>query len=239
MKRKIVTCLSLIVCICTLAGCGQKIQNVSINIDHAENPVVLSVFHCKELEGKEDVIDASTITSNEKGNIVTVSTCFDWGDEFDGSYNASAKELKSAVFSFDVEAQEYYDLVCGPNYYDLIMWGTVRDADKILITYGEEIELQGVTGDFSAFVYVLSDDCPMQFGQDIITVFGTLEETGNVVLSWDGEKFTLFSDKKITNCKAITEPSHRDEEFTTEAESTGTSFDISIVDGKPVFSDIE
>ena len=235
MKR--ILCVGLF-CVLMLTGCGEKIQNVSISIDNAENPVVLSVYNCEELEGKKDTIKGSEVTSNEKGNIIEVSSSSDFGDSFSGSYKAAANGLKNYKICFDVDKQvdEFWDrpVTCGVNYYDLVMNGAAKDADKILISYGKSIELQGVTGDFSAFVYVLSEDSSLQFGQSIITVSGTLEKTGNVTLECNGEKFILSANTEITNCKAVTENNERTEEFVDEADGARTAFEITVSDGKPM-----
>lgn len=235
MKR--IICVGLF-CMLTLTGCGEKIQNASISINNSENPVVLSVYNCEELEGREDTIKGSEIISNEKGNIVEVSTCSDFGDSFNGTYNLAAKGLKNSTICFDVDKQvdEFLDrpVTCGVNYYDLVMDGIAKDADKILITYGKNIELQGVTGDFSAFVYVLSKDSQLQFGQSMITVSGTVENTGNVALEWNGESFVLSANTEITNCKAVTENNERTEEFVDEADGARTAFEITVSDGKPM-----
>lgn len=232
-----------------LAGCGlqsgepdtpseteKNIQHISLSIDEAENPVFVTVENCAELEGRKDMIRGSKVFSNEKGSIAEVFSCSDFGTAFFGSYDVSAEHLENATVCFGVSKQRYADITCGVNYYDLIMDGSAKDCDSIRITYNKSVELQGVTGDFSVFLFTLSDRCPMQFDQAMITVSGTLAETGNVALTWDGERFTLKADTEITNCKAVTEISERTEEFIDEAETGGTVFEITVAEGKPTIT---
>ncbi len=251
MKRFIYLLFTLVICVTAFAGCGQQsgeldnpseteqnIQHISLSIDEAENPVYVSVENCAELEGRKDMIRGSKVFSNEKGSIAEVFSCSDFGTAFFGSYDVSAVDLDKGTICFDVQKQRYANISCGVNYYDLIMDGEVKDCDSIRVTYNKNVELRGVTGDFSIFIFTLSDRCPMQFGQAMITVSGTIAETGNVELTWDGERFTLKADTEITNCKAVTEISNRTEEFIDEAESSGTMFEITVADGKPIITGI-
>lgn len=246
MKRLISLILVLVLCITAMAGCtsspestnpptetGVNIRHVMLSIDEAENAVALTVENCAELKGRKDMIRGTTVLGNEKGGISQVFSCSDFGTAYFGSYDVTAEHLENATFCFGVSEQEYAPITCGVNYYDLVMDGTAMDCESIRITYCKSVELQGVTGDFTIYLFLLSDDCPMQFGQAMITVSGSVADTANVSLVWDGEKFTLEADAEITNCKAVTENSDRTESFTAEAEAGGTAFQIVVTEGKP------
>lgn len=249
MKCLLSIILAFTLCISALTGCTifsentndptepeVNIQHVMLSIDEAENPVFVTVENCAELEGRKDMIRGSTVFGNDSGSIAEVFSCSDFGTAFFGSYDVTAEHLENATFCFGVSKQEYAPITCGVNYYDLIMDGTAMDCESIRITYSKSVELHGVTGDFSVFLFPLSDDCPMQFGQSMITVSGTLAETGNVALNWDGEKFTLEADTQISSCKAVTETSNRTEKFTDEAGADGAVFQITVTEGKPVIA---
>lgn len=249
MRRLVYLLIMFVICMTVLVGCNHQnevsdnppeteknIQHVILNINEAENPVFVSVENCPELEGRKDMIDGTDIKSNNNGSIVKLFSCNDFNTAFFGSYEASAVDLDSGTICFDIQKQRYSTVVCEVNYYDLIMNGEAKDCESILITYNEGVELRNITGEFSIFVFTLSDMCPMQFGQSMITVSGTVDETGNVVLNWDGEKFTLKSDTMISNCKAVTEEAQRTKEFIDTEPSTGTIYEIYVWNGIPIIT---
>lgn len=248
MKKLLFIILSLLLCVAALAGCAVKddkpntaeenIQRVMVSLDDAEMPVYLTVENLPAFEGKKDMINASHVMSNEKGAIAKVNTCADFGSVFSGTYEVTGEHLEKATFCFKPYKQKLEPITCGINYYDLMMDGTAIDCDSIAVTYGKSVVMKAVNSDFEIFIYTLSEDCEMQFGQSMITVSGSLAEPGTVDLSWDGTKFTLASDKTIADCKAVTEVSDRTEQYTADADIYGTAFEITVADGKPVIKGI-
>ena len=249
MKGLLSIILVFTLCITAMAGCtnssenthtptesGVNIQHVMLGIDEAENAVSVTVENCAELEGREDMIRGTTVLGNINGSFAEVFSCSDFGTAFFGSYDVTAEHLENATFCFGVSKQEYAPITCGVNYYDLMMDGTATDCKSIRITYSKSVELLDVTGDFSIFLFPLSDDCPMQVGQSMITVSGSIADTGNVALNWNGEKFILEADAEITNCKVVTEVSDCTEQFTDEADAAGQVFQITVTEGKPVIA---
>lgn len=249
MKRLLSIILVFTLCITAMAGCtnssentltptesGVNIQHVMLGINEAENAVSVTVENCAELEGRENMIRGTTVLGNINGSFAEVFSCSDFGTAFFGSYDVTAEHLENATFCFGVSKQEYAPITCGVNYYDLMMDGTATDCKSIRITYSKSVELLDVTGDFSIFLFPLSEDCPMQFGQSMITVSGSIADTGNVALNWNGDKFILEADTQISSCKAVTETSNRTEEFTAESGADGTVFQITVTEGKPVIA---
>ncbi len=248
MKKPVFVILSLLLCASALAGCAvrnskpvtaeKNIQRVLADLENAELPVYLTVEKLPAFEGKKDMINASKVTGSEKGAIAKVNTCADFGTVFSGTYEVTGEHLEKAAFCFKPSKQKLEPITCGVNYYDLIMDGTAIDCGSIAVTYGKSVELQAVNGDFKIFIFTLSDACPMQFGQAMITVSGSLAEPGAVNLSWDGTKFTLASDKAIADCKAVTEAADRSAKYSADADVCGTAFEITVADGKPAIKGI-
>lgn len=249
MKKMCCVLIVFTLCVTALAGCGvndkdnqypseDNIQKVMVSIEDAEMPVYLTVENLPAFEGKKDMINGSHIKSNEKGSISKMNTCADFGSVFSGTYEVSGEHLEDAVFCFKPYPQKLEPITCGINFYDLIMDGAALDCKSIAVTYGKSVELKAVNGEFKIFFYILSEKCEMQFGQSMITVSGSLSESGTVKLSWDGTKFTLVSDKTIADCKAVTEVSNRSEQYSADADICGTAFEIAVEEGKPVIKGI-
>lgn len=141
--------------------------------------------------------------------------------------------LEKATVCFDVTPQLYSPLTCGVNYYDLIMNGTAVKCGRIEITYGEKITISGLIGDFSMFLFTLSDNCPMQFGCDMITISGVADSKSTVSLSWDGKTFILDADQQLTAVTVKAEPSDRKTNQIAECGDTAKNYRIKIVEGIP------
>lgn len=247
MKKLFCILLTLILCVSALASCKDRtkddektvyeehnVKRCMINLDDAEMPIFLTAENHPDFEGKKDLINAAYVMSNNKGGIVKVNTCANYGNTYSGTYEVSGEHLEDATFCFELKEQIRQPIACSVNYYDHILQGSALNCDYILVTYGESVEMKGVTSDFEIFVYVFSDDCPLQFDESIITVSGNLAESGNINLEWKETKFTLISDIPIAACKAVAEVSNRSEQYAAEADAEGTEFEISVSDGKPV-----
>lgn len=218
----------------TQPSAEHEIDRMLLDIEYAENPVFVRIEGSDAFTGQKDMIDATDVTGLEPGIVEEVMSCSDFGHYFSGTYLVTGKQLEDTTVSFERSSQLWEPLYTGINYYDLIMYGKAMDCEEVQITYGKEVKLVNVTGDFSIFLFTLSDNCPMQFGCDIVTVEGTTEEPATLSLVWDGEKFQLYSDIPLAKLCVIAEPANRQTEQYIILPEACIEYTFRIVDGVPV-----
>lgn len=246
MKRILTAVMALALCLAILTGCRiviggttnqegeHEIQRLLLTVDHAEQPVFVTIQGSKKFDGLKDMILGSDTMGLRERIIEEVVSCSDFGEFFSGNYSVSGSHLEMATVCFQRGTQKTEPLVCGVNYYDLILQAGAMDAEEVFLTYGKSITQTRVKGDFSFLIFPLSENCPMRFDASRITITGTVRSPAEVSLNWDGEKFTLSSDSPLSDITIIAESSGQEEPGILEAGGACMTFPFRIANGMPV-----
>lgn len=234
-------------CISLLSGCVFPIGNVTEPVDNheitvmqltlekAENPVCVRIDGSTEFEGLRDYINGSTVARMGARPIISeVLRCADFGDHYGGSYTVKGNHLEDTTVCFQTRAQEWEPITCGVNYYDLIVEASAKTCDEIHIAYGNEVTMTKVSGDFSIFLFTLSESSPMQVGVQMMEVSGTAEEGTTLSLIWDGTQFQLTADKALAAVRVVAEPYDEELIQALDLPDSSTAYTFQFQDGVPV-----
>lgn len=249
MKKLLSLLTATALCVFLLSGCVFPIGNVTtvepvdnhevtvmqLTLEKAENPVKVHIKGSEDFEGLKDIINGSTVARmGDKHLISEVLRCADFGDHYGGSYTVKGNHLENTTVCFQTRAQEWGPITCGVNYYDLIVEASAMTCDEVHIAYGNEVTMTKVSGDFSIFLFTLSESSPMQFGAEMMEVFGTAEEGTTLSLTWDAEQFRLTADKRLAAVQVVAAPNDEELRNTLDLPESSGAYTFRFQDGVPV-----
>ena len=107
-------------------------------------------------------------------------------------------------------------------------------CDEVHIAYGNEVTMTKVSGDFSVFLFTLSESSPMQVGVQMMEVSGTAEEGTTLSLIWDGTQFQLTADKALAAVRVVAEPYDEELIQALDLPDSSTAYTFRFQDGVPV-----
>lgn len=250
MKKKLLSLLTAAaLCVPLLSGCmisdepvtsvgpvdTHEVTVMQLILEKAENPVCVRIDGSEEFEGLKDYINGSTVAQmGDRQLISEVLRCADFGDHYGGSCTVRGNQLEDATVCFLTQPQEWEPIACGVNYYDLIVEASAMNCEEVHIAYGNEVTMTKVSGDFSIFLFTLSERSPMQFGAEMMEVSGTAEEGTTLSLTWDGEQFRLTADKALTAVRVVAEPYDEELLQALNLPESNTAYTFRFQDGVPV-----
>ena len=205
MIRKISFLMAAVLLLLMAAGCelpgrdtpndaadGESLDWQILHIEQSEGPVQITASGCAAFEGKVDIINATEITGG--GIVSQVSTCADWGDHFDGSYDIEGEGSRAARYTITPMGKQRFDPIqVGINYFDVILEASFMTADCAEIQLDGDITIKGLTGEFEFFIAAWNENGLWRVETPMTVVKGTLADAGNVTVSFSETGYTVSS----------------------------------------------
>lgn len=226
MKKSIIAmCLlaALTVSPIVMTGCDKNEKlGVSSTSDEESNGIEWALVAIKS-ESDVDIFVSDHEAMNDltgrvkgaeiKGDLITqTTTCADFGDSFDATYDVKGEHLEDAVFHIKPVRQQTENFCnYGMNYFELIQKISTKNCEEVSVKYKEMTNVTGQQGEFEIVLYPASKKLADKLGYSSITVKGdTGDKKCDITCKMTDDGFS-FTSTEILNVTVERATGEKDE----------------------------